>query len=304
MADPISSALGVGGIASNIIGNALNASASDRSYAFAKQQYQDMKLYNSAERQVKRLRAAGMNPALTFGQNAGMAQAVSQPEPLPYQPLDLGGLSSLAEGINLNSAQVKNLESQTKKNEEEAHGYNIDNLFKHEDWISKLYNRDTESWLKNQLAESAKLAVQFDKQSLQDRLWQQKMESQLMQARAYAQFYVNEYIPQQQQAEIDNLVASAAVAYMQGRASLKQAHAAIMNAESTKNAFDAQYGGNPEQRSQFFKSTLDYLVQQKNQSKSLEWHNINSVNPLPYNLNKQEDYFNWRDKDVRRHAGF
>lgn len=302
--DVISAGLGVGGIASNIIGNVLNSSASDRSYEFAKHQYQDMKLYNSAPEQVKRLRAAGMNPALTFGQNAGQAQAVSQPEPIPYQPLDPGGLASLAQGINLNSAQVKNLESQTKKNEEEAHGASIDNLFKHEDWISKLYNRDTESWLKNQLAESAKIAVEFDKQSLTDRLWLQKMESQLMQARAYAQFYINEYIPQQQQAEIDNLVASSAVAYMQGRASLQQAHAAIMNAQSTKNAFDAQYGGNPGQRSQFFKATLDYLVQQKNQSKSQEWHNINSVNPLPYNLNKQEDYFNWRDKNVRRHAGF
>ena len=271
--DFVSAALGVGGLLSNTLANQNNQANFERQQKFAEYQYKDMKQYNSVLEQVKRLRAGGLNPALVFGGDSGMSSSVSQPSPIPQNPLDLSGLSSLAEGINLNDLNARNIKANTEKVQEESHGLNIDNLFKHEDWISKLYNRDTESWLKNQLAESARLAVMYDKQSLNDRLWEQKMSSQLMQARAYAQFYVNEYIPDQQQAEIDNLVAQSAVAYMQGRASLQQAHAAIMNAESTKHAFDAQYGGNPDQRSKFFKATLDYLLQQKKTAESQEFSN-------------------------------
>lgn len=127
MGDPISAALGVGGIASNIVTNALNASASDRSYAFAKQQYQDMKLYNSAPEQVKRLRAAGLNPALVFGGDAGQVSAVSPAAPIPQQPLDLSGIASLSDSMALNDSQQEKNLSEVRINKLRSFGLELEN---------------------------------------------------------------------------------------------------------------------------------------------------------------------------------
>lgn len=95
-------ALGVGGIISSLVSNQTNQQANDRAFNQASYQYEDSKRYNSAYQQVMRLRAAGINPAFAFGQNAGQAVGQSVPSPIPQQPLDLSGLANIAQGMSMN----------------------------------------------------------------------------------------------------------------------------------------------------------------------------------------------------------
>lgn len=106
--DPFSIALGIGGIASNIVSNARNQSNFNRQLAFSDQQQARAMDYNSEWRKVQRMRAAGLNPQLQ-GMQTGMMSAVASPSAVPSSPLDLNGLSSLASGINLNGPQSEKL---------------------------------------------------------------------------------------------------------------------------------------------------------------------------------------------------
>lgn len=102
----VSAALGVTGLASNQRANEINQQNFEKQMNFAKYQYEDTKKWNSPANQVRLLRAAGLNPALAFGQSAVSQQSsVSQPSPNPQTPLDLSGLSSMAHQIT--SADVE-----------------------------------------------------------------------------------------------------------------------------------------------------------------------------------------------------
>lgn len=299
--DPVSIGLGVAGIAGNLFTNQTNQRNFDKQLAFQKYQYEDQKRYNSALEQANRLRAAGLNPALVFGGDAGTASAVSEPAAPVQNPLDLSGLAQIGQGVTLNdalkektNAETQNTDVDTTLKQKQGVAQDIDNLWKDENFRSMIYNRDMDSWFKEHLVQQAKLGIQFDTQSMKDRLWQAKMESQYTQAKAYAQFYVNQYIPLKQQAEIDELVARASMNVRLGIASVKQAQASIMQAESTKNAFDAQYGGDPKQRGNFFNATLRLLNQQFDESKSREYDNVTTRNPLPPNSLQYKHYHSWK----------
>lgn len=109
--DPFSVALGIGGIASNLISNARNQFNFNRQLAFTDRQQREAMSYNSEVRKVQRLRAAGLNPQLQ-GLQTGMMSAQSAPSPVPATPLDMNGLSSMAQGLNMNGVNAENVQNQ------------------------------------------------------------------------------------------------------------------------------------------------------------------------------------------------
>lgn len=298
-------ALGVGGIASNIFSNDRQQQNFERQMQFQKYQYEDSKRYNSAQEQVKRLRAAGINPSLAFGQNAGMAQAVSEPAAPSYTPLDMNGLSSIASNVSLLGAQKANLEADTKKKDEEAVRESINNKWLDEDWKSKIFNRDQDSLLKEKHFDLAKLAIEFDTKSMRDRLRKQHLDAELADCEVAAQTITMQYIVPEKAAQINSYMATAASAYMNGRASLKQAHAALMSAVSNSRALKAQYGNTDEERKKYFNASLDFLIQQKATYESQERKNdriqgrFNANSPL---LSIGYDQFGHYDKHKRKYV--
>lgn len=267
----VNALLGVTGLDSQSEANRLNQQNFREQMKFARYQYEDTKKYNSMQEQVKRMRAAGLNPALASSAlGAGMQSSVSQPSPNPQQPLDLGGLASIGRGIstigaelsNLH-AQTKNLQSQSEKNEQETVGLQIDNLFRKENWKSLLYNRDTESWLKGQLADIAKLDLQFNKESFKNRLLNLKYDTELKDAQVASQDIINHFLPSLQSAEYEELVARKVADYATGRASLQSAMAAIMNAKTEQGKSFAQFGKDSKERSNYFGSVMDLMFEQR-----------------------------------------
>ena len=185
--DPVSIGLGALGVGSGLVSTLLGQSNFYSQQAMAERQYRDMSRRQDPVHQVNRLRAAGINPAFAYGQiQPGQATGTSIPSANPVPQLDLSGLAAIGQGIQLNDAQVRNVESQTQKNEQEAKGLTIDNMFKKEDWLSKIYGRDSQSWLNNQLADSAKLSVQYDKLSMKNRLRELQLNVELKDARPVA----------------------------------------------------------------------------------------------------------------------
>lgn len=271
---------------------------SNRQFAFQKYQYENMKKYNSMQEQVARMRAAGLNPAFALGGlNAGQAQSVggSAAPTLELPPsADLSALGGISSGLILNSAQKRVLDSEASKNEADTRNKEIENLFAHEDWKSKIYGRDTQSWLNDQLAQVAKLNVEFDKRSMEDRLKAISYENQYKDSLITAQDITNQFLPTQLAETCAELVARQFAAYATGRASLSQAHSAMMRAVNEQHAFDALYGGNPSERSNFYKATLDGLLKLNDVRESEVFKNISGKNPLPYNIHNWEAYDAWR----------
>lgn len=101
----IGAALGVAGLMSQMMANKQNQSNFNEQMDMSRYQYEDAKKYNSAYQQVMRLRAAGINPAIAFGNNAGTAQTTSIPSPNPQQPVNFGGLAELVSGLMSQQAE-------------------------------------------------------------------------------------------------------------------------------------------------------------------------------------------------------
>lgn len=297
--------LGALGVASSLLSSILGQSNFHSQQTMSERQYKDMARRQDAVNQVSRLRAAGINPAFAYGQiQPGQATGTSIPSANPVPQLDLSGLAAIGQGIDLNDAQVRNVESQTQKNEQEAKGLTIDNMFKKEDWLSKIYGRDSQSWLNNQLADSAKLSVQYDKLSMKNRLRELQLNVELKDAEVTAQTISLQYLTPRLAAEINNLMAQQFVAYATGRASLTQAHAAIMQATTNNEEMKAKFGDDPNLRRQYSGAVYQGLLQQRYESQSREWQNtkgdlhtpIGSVSRV---LDYNKDYETWRNNRKR-----
>lgn len=265
----------VGGLASNLASNLIGLGQNHRSMEQARYMYEDSKRYNSMNSQVQRMRAAGINPqlALMNGVTGQASTPGSVPSMNPMESLDLAGLSSMANSMDLNRTQKQSLEAGARFNSAKAVGQEIDNTYesalKHQE-VSKS-KMDWE--LKNQLKQLYGLQVQYNAQSMNDRLSEQMWNAELARGRAVAQLHTAAYLPQRLQEEINLLIAQQGLAVATGQASLKQAHAAIMSAVNQEHAFDAQYGGNPEARGKFFNATLQLLYQHYNESGAREFKN-------------------------------
>lgn len=116
-------------LASNYFTNKANAALNEKMLAFQKYQYEDMKKYNSMIEQVKRMREAGVNPALALGagQLGTPASGVSSPSQTPMEAPDFSGAASMvSQGFQLQQQQPL-IDANVKKTEAEAQNQQINN---------------------------------------------------------------------------------------------------------------------------------------------------------------------------------
>lgn len=294
----LSAALGIGGLASNIFSNRMNQENFERSRRQSESQFVRSLDYISPMSQVRMLRAAGMNPALMNGAiSTGGASSGSIPSANPYTPLDVGQLQQIGANMSLLDSQRQNVEANTSKTNEEAAGITTDNLFREENWKSLIYNRESESWLRHQLSDAAKLNVSFLKETLSDRIKQVRLDNQLKDAEITARDINLQYLTPELTARINLMTAQQFASYATGRSSLQQAHAAIMNAVTNDAEMKAQFGDDPKKRRAYSKAIMDGLLQSRSESESREFQNyrvngsygVATVNiPYSYHWDKKQ----------------
>lgn len=275
--------LGAGAMTSSSLDDQNRAAQSQfrENMAWQKQQYYDMKQWQSPMNQVRLYKEAGINPALALGSGlAGKVEGVGGVSPtssMAYQdyssfPTAAGNLASAFASSSLQSKQESLVDSEVEKNLAEAQGQRTDNLYKDEYWKSSNYLRNSQAYLADKNADVMKLQYEFDKDSLGDRLFQKRWESEYMRAETEARLLTNAFIPERCRAEIDKVYTDQKVALMSGQASLTSAAAAMQNAISQTHAFDAQFGGNPKMRKLYFDNVLKNFAQARNLSKAQEFN--------------------------------
>lgn len=243
------------------------------------QEQQFNSLQNNPAYRAQLLRAAGINPSLAGLSNAGSASvsAGGSPTPTPMQPTDFSGLASdLSTSYStymLSDAQRQSLISGSNLNNENAAGMAIDNSWKNTNNAMAFANSVGDYKLKKQAFDlgvhqikSAQLQNEFNERSMGDRLMQQSWQTELVRSQAEAQLLTNKYIEPQAQAAVKQVISQAFANYATGKATLQQAHTDMMR-------MYAQFGANDEQRGQFFKATLDALVQSRKTAQSSEYVN-------------------------------
>lgn len=116
-------------LASNYFTNKANAALNEKMLAFQQYQYEDMKKYNSMSEQVKRMREAGVNPALALGagQLGTPATGVSSPSQTPMEAPDFSGAASMvSQGFQMRQQQPL-IDANVHKTEAEAQNQQINN---------------------------------------------------------------------------------------------------------------------------------------------------------------------------------
>lgn len=250
----------------------------EKSLAFNKYQYEDSKRYNSLPNQVNLMRQAGVNPALALGSGVSSSSAspVGAPSPASQSGVDYSSylnsaLTPFGSAEKLNQSQQNLNDTNASKANEEAIGQSIENRWIGAKRLSEIYNLDISSEEKKHLIDTQKLTNSYLEQSLGDRLWEQKWRSELVRADAAASLLNSAFLPTLQNAQLNNLVAQTALAYSQGKATLTQAHAAIMNARNAVARTDAEFGDTSEKRAKYSRAVFDYLIQQREESEAKEW---------------------------------
>lgn len=130
----------VGNIISTSMTNAANERMQQEQNKWNLEQWNRNNAYNHPAAQMQRLKAAGLNPDLMYGQNAGGAMGNSSApaqgsNPIPKQPFQM-------QLDPLMLAQIKNIEADTKlktsdanKKESETKGIDFDNLTKEKETL-------------------------------------------------------------------------------------------------------------------------------------------------------------------------
>lgn len=122
-------ATGATSFISNAVTNNANKKLNEKMLEFQKYQYEDMKKYNSMKEQVKRMREAGVNPALALGagQLGSPATGVSSPSQTPMEAPDLSGAASMvSQGFQLHQQQPL-IDANVEKTRAEAQNQQINN---------------------------------------------------------------------------------------------------------------------------------------------------------------------------------
>lgn len=267
----IDAGLGLLGIMSNMHTNAQQRGMYNNQIEFQQSMYNDAKWHNSAPNQVRLLRAAGMNPAFAFGNQPSSATATNAPSSPTLNPLDLNGLAAVSSGLHLNDVQAQQMSAETELSRERAVGQSIENKYSADSNLARIANMKIDTRLKGVLMKGAMLDNKLASQSLSYRVRQEQMKAQLEEAEAAARFYTLQYLPVSLQAQIEKDMATAKAALMNGNASLKQAHAAIMSSANQKHAFDAQYGKNDKERAAFARAAYQYLLEQSETERTNQW---------------------------------
>lgn len=298
----IGALLGAAGFLSNLAANQQNASNFRESQRFNRQMFTDTNIYNSPMNQVSRLRAAGLNPALMYGKDAGTASAMSAPAANPAVPLDFNALNTLGANLTLNGSQKRLLDEQANSQRQDVIGKNIDNSYKVQNWIADLRNKNLDSDTKENLKQLQELDIKYQTQSLRYRVEQQKYQMQLADAQVVAADITNQYLPAQLSESINATISSAFANYASGRASLKSAMASVMSAVNQGHAFEAQYGGDESQRKAFYQAVLDGMIQSRRTAASTEFQN-QFINEKGFSISAAREYDQFlghREKRPRR----
>ena len=122
-------ATGATSFISNAVTNNANKKLNEKMLEFQKYQYEDMKKYNSMKQQVKRMREAGVNPALALGagQLGTPATGVSSPSQTPMEAPDLSGAASMvSQGFQMHQQQPL-IDANVEKIQAEAQNQQINN---------------------------------------------------------------------------------------------------------------------------------------------------------------------------------
>lgn len=276
-------ATGMMGASSQREANELNAQYNRELLAFQRYQYEDQKRYNSITEQVRRMRAAGLNPSLLMqnGTIGTSASAVGAPSMIPQQPIDVAGIGSAVSSIAGIAGSSLSDFARAAKDTQEAIGEAINNQTRGESNRWTIDNKKALSYMHGLQGDvNAKMAEFLDK-SLGDRLMQQRWESELTRARAGISLTAMSYAEGQQRANISNLWAQAYNAVLTGQASVKQAFAAVKNAITNENNSHALYGLDDEDRADFFEDTLDQLESAADANRSTSFKN--TFTPWGYN---------------------
>lgn len=255
-----------------------------QSLSWQKQQYNDMKRYNSPQNQMRMMREAGINPALALGQLSSSA-AVGSPAPgstaSMVQP-DFSGLNTSAEYL----ANYENLNSQRDLNYADAANKLQDSLGKGIDNAYKARNYELAQNLTSEQANLLRLNAEFTQRNMGNALEFSEWQTEEQRAKAGISLLLQKYVEPQQQAEIANKWMAALNAYWSGSASLTQARAAMLNAVTNRNAEQAIHGDTKEARKAFYDLSMKNLG-------SLTYRNINSRNPIPSNKSSWSEFDDW-----------
>ncbi len=114
---------------SNAVTNNANKKLNEKMLEFQKYQYEDMKQYNSMKEQVKRMREAGVNPALALGagQLGTPASGVSSPSQTPMEVPDLSSAASMvSQGFQMHQQQPL-IDANVEKIKADAQNQQINN---------------------------------------------------------------------------------------------------------------------------------------------------------------------------------
>lgn len=295
MADPLSIALGAGSIVSGLGGallgydsnqeaNSINARYNRAMLAFQKYQYEDQKRYNSMTEQVRRIRAAGLNPSLLLQNGTtGMAgSAVSPPSMIPQQPVDIAGLGSAFGSIAGVAGNMVTDFAKASKDTQDALNTAIKNKYEDQQNYWSIDNKKALSYLQGLQGEIAGLDAEYLRRSMGDRLMQQQWQSELTRASAGLQLIAGTYADAEHHSNVYLKLMQAYNAVLTGQASVKQAAAAMKQAIVNQNNSYAMYGISEEDRADFFEATLDQLYSAKELNESSAFRN--QFQPFGYQI--------------------
>lgn len=197
-----------------------------------KYQYEDSKKYNSAKSQVQRLRAAGLNPMLAFGQGAGESTPISGSSPTAQQgaadispAIQAGnGMVSALSQSSLNKKQGDNLEADTNVKEAEGQLKWIDTFSRHQENLQRIENMLSEkdlnderrAFLEKQKASLLKdMEFQHEKNEWNNHILRLEAENKALQNQA--QQLNIKFLPMLSQAQCNQLLSIAYLNYESGK---------------------------------------------------------------------------------------
>ena len=238
--------------------------------------------YNSIQSQVRQMRAAGLNPALT-GQ--GAAQSVSAggaPSANPMQPVDYSSFvnagASVVDslfGAGLQEKQTENIQQDTIGKTIDNQTKGIENLYRIKNLFEDVKNKGANTSYLQSLMRGVDMQNRILSDTMVDKINQEHFQSVLMQGQATSAMIASRYADREHQMNLKVALMNASAAVMSGHASMKQAMSSLREVA-------AKYGVSDKDRADFARASYDYLVQQTNESMSNEFSNL--WTPGSYNV--------------------
>lgn len=264
---------------------------------FQKYQYEDQKRYNSVTEQARRMRAAGLNPALLMqnGTIGSSVSAVGSPSMTPMQAPDYsvygsipqafaGAAGSFADaftGANVGQTQAGVNEATVANLEADTQGKLIDNFFASDSWRARIERWGSEALRNNAeagrasaLTDIAKLDKKYLEDTLKYRIQSQQLDTATKRINLISNMIATTYLPAQISSEIGLKIAQAKMSVQLGISSVKQATAAVMNAVTERQKSGAMYGMNETDRANFFNATMNLMSSKTGTLNAQEYNSL------------------------------